>query len=213
MKIALISDTHNKCLDSFVPDADLLIHAGDLTMGGDLMELNTALAWLESMPHPHKVVIAGNHDFGLQRPSTKQAMLERFKSSGICYLEDSEVVIEGLRIWGSPWQPEFHDWAFNLPRGKALREKWDLIPEGIDALVTHGPPKDYGDRTLEGSNVGCEELLAAIDRVRPRLHVFGHIHEGRGLYGRNQTTLVNASMLDRRYRPVHSGILIDSEVL
>ena len=206
MKVVLISDTHNRCEGSFVPDGDLLIHAGDLTMGGKLSEMAQAVAWLESLPHPHKVVIAGNHDFCLQNgdPATKW-----LKDAGIHYLQDEEVTVDGLRIWGAPWQPWFNDWAFNLPRGEALKAKWDLIPSGIDVLVTHGPPLGLGDRTQEGAEVGCNELLGALDRVQPKLHVFGHIHEARGHYQRGKSVLVNASMLDRRYRAVHDGILMN----
>ena len=206
MQVTLISDTHNRCEGSFVPDGDLLIHAGDLTMGGKPPEILQALAWLESLPHPHKVVIAGNHDFFFQQNDLAAKWL---RNAGIHYLQDQEVTIEGLRIWGSPWQPEFHGWAFNLPRNEPLKAKWDLIPSGIDILVTHGPPFGLGDRTQGGEQVGCNELLGALDRVQPKLHVFGHIHEARGFYQRGKSVLVNASMLDRRYRPVHDGILMN----
>lgn len=206
MRIALISDTHNKCENSLVPDGDLLIHAGDLTMGGKLPEVLQALAWLESLPHPHKVVIAGNHDFCFQKDDRAA---EWFRNAGIHYLQDSEVSVEGLRIWGSPWQPEFYDWAFNLPRGKEIKAKWDLIPLGIDVLVTHGPPFGFGDLVQGGEKVGCADLLEALDRVQPKLHVFGHIHEARGTYQHGKSVLVNASMIDRRYRPVHEGIVIN----
>jgi Icc-related predicted phosphoesterase len=206
MRVTLISDTHNRCAGSFVPDGDLLIHAGDLTMSGKLPEVIQALAWLESMPHPHKVVIAGNHDFCFQKDDRAAKW---FKNAGIHYLQDSEVTVEGLRIWGSPWQPEFHDWAFNLPRGKEIKAKWDSIPAGIDVLVTHGPPAGFGDLVQGGEQVGCADLLEALDRVQPRLHVFGHIHEARGTYQRGKSLLVNASMIDRRYQPVHEGIVID----
>ena len=129
--------------------------------------------------------------------------------------------VAGLRVWGSPWQPWFYDWAFNLPRGPALREKWDLIPYDTDVLITHGPPFGFLDgaaRPASGwsdqdevsvEHLGCEELRRALDRVRPRLHVFGHIHEG---YGRGQladTILVNASNCDEDYRPVNAPVVID----
>jgi hypothetical protein len=125
------------------------------------------------------------------------------------YLQDEAVEIEGLRIWGSPWQPEFLDWAFNLPRGAALREKWDRIPSGTDVLITHGPPQGVLDRVDEGRREGCADLLNAVARVRPRLHLFGHIHEGYGCLERDGTTFVNASICDRAYRPVNPPVVVD----
>ena len=129
--------------------------------------------------------------------------------TGVTYLEDEEVEIEGLRLWGSPWQPWFYDWAFNLPRGPALRAKWDRIPAGIDVLVTHGPPHGVLDHVGRGEDVGCEELLEAVRRVRPRLHVFGHIHEGYGQLERDGVRFVNASTCTLSYDPVNAPILFD----
>ena len=99
----------------------------------------------------------------------------------------------GLRIWGSPWQPWFHDWAFNLRRGPEIDAKWKRIPEGIDVLVTHGPPAGFGDRCHDGELVGCADLLRHVDRVKPRLHLFGHIHEDRGEWQRGPTRIVNCT--------------------
>jgi 3',5'-cyclic AMP phosphodiesterase CpdA len=135
MRIVCISDTHLRHEGWSVPAGDLLIHAGDLTRRGGLDEIAAADAWLGSLPHRHKVIVAGNHDFGFeQRPDEARA---RVRSA--LYLEDAAATVEGLRIWGSPWQPWFMDWAFNLRRGAEIRARWDLIPDGIDVLVTHGP--------------------------------------------------------------------------
>lgn len=77
-------------------------------------------------------------------------------------------------------QPEFHNWAFNLPRGKSCLEKWDLIPNDTDILITHTPPIGHGDFCYSGVRAGCVELLTTVqERVKPRYHIFGHIHEGR----------------------------------
>jgi hypothetical protein len=111
---------------------------------------------------------------------------------GVIYLQDSEAVVEGVRFWGSPWQPEFHGWAFNLPRGEALAQKWALIPTGIDVLATHGPPYGIGDWTGD-SHQGCKELLAAVRRVRPLLHVFGHIHQDGGLWREDGVCFANVT--------------------
>lgn len=188
-RIVAMADTHNEHVGLVVPEGDVLIHAGDLTGRGSLAELERVADWLRAQPHPHKVVIAGNHDFALQRnPSAARALFH-----GLTFLEDSEATLAGLRIWGSPWQPWFHDWAFNARRGPEIAAKWKLIPEGIDVLVTHGPPAGFGDRVHHGEKVGCEDLLRHLARVKPRLHLFGHIHEARGEWQLGPTRIVNCT--------------------
>lgn len=184
-----MADTHGRHAQLAVPEGDVLIHAGDLSLRGTLPQLEQVADWLRSLPHQHKVVIAGNHDFALQeKPAAARALFH-----GLTYLEDAEVTLAGLRIWGSPWQPWFHDWAFNLRRGAAIDEKWKLIPEGVDVLVTHGPPLGFGDMVHDGERVGCEDLLRHLARVKPRLHLFGHIHEDRGEWTLGPTRIVNCT--------------------
>ncbi len=205
MRIVCLSDTHDLHGDLAVPDGDLLLHAGDATMSGTPQQIEAFDDWLARQPHRHKVVIAGNHDWGFQRTPARARSLLRHAT----YLEDSLAEVDGLRIWGSPWQPWFYDWAFNLERGPQIAAKWALIPDGIDVLVTHGPPLGILDRTSRGEAVGCADLLAAIDRVRPRLHVFGHIHEAYGRLERDGCLFVNASNCSERYRPVQPPIVVD----
>ena len=188
-RIVAMADTHNRHSALVVPDGDVLIHAGDLTARGSLPELEAVADWLRAQPHAHKVVVGGNHDFALQRnPEVARALFH-----GLTFLEDSEVTLAGLRLWGSPWQPWFYDWAFNLKRGPELDAKWKLIPEGIDVLVTHGPPLGFGDKCDDGERVGCEDLLRHLSRVKPRLHLFGHIHEDRGQWQLGPTKIVNCT--------------------
>lgn len=174
-----------------MPPGDLLVHAGDLTLGGELAEVADLDDWLAGLPHPHKVVIAGNHDWCFERPAER--MTARALLRHAVYLEDSAVELCGLRIYGSPWQPWFLDWAFNLHRGARIAARWAVIPDDTDLLLTHGPPHGIGDRTCAGLNVGCEDLLDRVREVRPRLHVFGHIHEAAGRWEREGTIFVNAS--------------------
>src|SRR5262245_58128712 len=135
MRIVAVADTHLYHGELRVPAGDLFIHAGDMCRRGDLGELERAAGWIRSLPHTHKIVVAGNHDWAfVDEPERARELL----GPDVVYLQDSEATIAGVRIWGSPWQPEFCDWAFNLPRGPALAEKWALIPRGIDVLVTHG---------------------------------------------------------------------------
>jgi Icc-related predicted phosphoesterase len=206
-RVVCISDTHNRQRAFAVPDGDVLVHAGDLTGRGSVAEIAAVNRWLGGLPHPHKVVIAGNHDFLFERESA----LARSLLTDALYLEDSGAELAGLRIWGSPWQPWFQDWAFNLPRGKALPKRWERIPEGLDILVTHGPPMGILDRTAAGEHVGCEELRARLAAMKapPRLHVFGHIHEAHGIHRAPRTTFVNASVCDLSYRPVHEATVVE----
>jgi predicted phosphohydrolase len=205
VRIVALSDTHCMHERIAVPEGDVLIHAGDFCLSGKASQARAFARWLAAQPHPHKVVIAGNHDRCLELdPALGPLLFE-----GCHYLFDSEVTVAGLRLYGSPWQPWFLDWAFNLPRGERLREKWALIPAGIDVLVTHGPPFGVRDRVLDGTPVGCEELLSAIARVRPRVHVFGHIHEGYGVERVGATLHANASSCTFAYAPVNPAIVID----
>jgi Icc-related predicted phosphoesterase len=208
MRLVCLSDTHLRTRALQVPPGDVLLHAGDLTGHGEGDEVREALAWLAGLPHPHKVLIAGNHDFLFQRePVEARALLA--EHPGLTYLEDSEATVAGVRIWGSPWQPWFYDWAFNAERGEALRRIWAKIPAGLDVLLTHGPPAGILDRTWDGREVGCADLLDAVNRAHPRFHVFGHIHEAYGRLERDGTLFVNASTCDRLYRPVHAPVVVD----
>ncbi len=207
IRIVCVSDTHNQQGQFVVPPGDILIHAGDLTGWGTLPEIAAVNEWLGRLPHKDKIVIAGNHDFLFER----EGALARSLITNASYLQDSMVELQGLRFWGSPWQPWFYDWAFNLPRGEALREKWEMIPEGIDVLVTHGPPRSILDLTSGGEHVGCEDLRDTVGRMSapPQLHVFGHIHEAYGIHRTHRTVFVNASICDLAYRPTNKPVVID----
>src|SRR5262249_54166298 len=158
----------------------VFVHAGDMCRWGTLDELSVAAALIRGLPHRDKIVVAGNHDWAFARePKVARAMLGR----GVTYLEGDEAKVGGLRVWGGPWQPAFNDWAFNLPRGAALAEKWSAIPKKLDLLVTHGPPMGVGDRSsYADERQGDEALRERVRAVRPRLHLFGHIHEDGGTW-------------------------------
>lgn len=189
-----------------IPEGDILIHAGDMTLDGKKREIVAFAEWFSQHPHPHKVAIAGNHDWGFQKDrAASERILEK---AGILYLRDSGEKIGGLNFWGSPWQPWFYDWAFNLPRGFIIRKKWDLIPEGTDVLITHGPPANILDECPEP--VGCEDLREVLGRVKPKLHVFGHIHEGYGFLEHLGTLYVNASTCDGEYQPNNPPVVVNA---
>jgi hypothetical protein len=170
-------------------------------------------AWFESInTYDTKVFIAGNHDRVMEFDTqTMLGELTAYKT--IDYLQDDELGVyhddlngegseDNIRIYGSPWQPEFHNWAFNLPRyGDALKARWEAIPTNTDILVTHGPAFGFLDIPGFGTpiNVGCEILRYRIDELRPKIHVFGHIHGSAGYYFSGHTHFINASVLNERY--------------
>jgi predicted phosphohydrolase len=201
LRICVFADTHGFHSDLSLPEADLLIFAGDMSMSGTAEQISDFAAWWNGLDYPHKLLIAGNHDWLFQR----EARTARALFPAAEYLEDSEARVLGLRIWGAPWQPWFFDWAFNLQPGPEIRAKWDLIPSGIDILVTHGPPQGQGDFAHRGVSAGCRDLWEAVtQRVKPRWHLFGHIHEGHGVTRAGGTGFINAAICDFKYRPVQS---------
>lgn len=210
-RIVLLSDTHNCNQEISVPDGDILIHAGDATNRGEQTEVEDFLVWFSQLPHKYKIFVAGNHDW-LYETQNRFARILTAKFN-IKYLEDSLTEIEGLKIYGSPWQPRFFDWAFNLNRGAELAEKWKLIPHDIDVLITHGPPFGILDVTPRGDLAGCEELRKRVEEIaqfgRLKLHVFGHIHFGYGETEKFGVRFVNASNCDEDYLPANSPIVVD----
>jgi 3',5'-cyclic AMP phosphodiesterase CpdA len=200
-----------------MPPGDVLLVAGDFTGRGKPHEIEDFDSWLAVQPYRVKIVIAGNHDLLFEyKPQKARQLLTR-----ATYLEDTETVLRPtlfdrtgeewrVRIYGSPWQPRFYDWAFNLDRGSAqLREKWREIPTGVDVLVTHGPPFEIMDHDLRGGRAGCELLREELSRIRPRLHVFGHLHGTCGIVEKNGTIFVNASMADERYEIHREPLVVD----
>ena len=211
-RIVFISDTHNHHKYVELPKGDILIHAGDFSGRGLPEEVGPFFDWLEvqAKQFEHVIFIAGNHDrsFEYKHPWTVQ--WTKWLPKNIHYLEDSEIVIDGIKFYGSPWQPEFHNWAFNLPRGEALANKWALIPNDTDVLITHSPPSGMCDYTVRDNLfAGCVDLLAKVLVVKPKIHVFGHIHEGYGYKMFNDTTFINASTCTLRYEPTNPPVVVD----
>ena len=199
MKFVFLSDTHCQHNKIEVPDGDCFVFCGDMSYRGDLQEIKDFALFLRKLPHKQKIVIAGNHDFSFEDERKEQAE-ELIKSSGAEYLNDSGTQIEGIKFWGSPIQPYFFDWAFNRERGEEIKKHWDLIPLDTEVLITHGPPKGILDRTKRGEGAGCEELLKKVLEVKPKIHAFGHIHEGFGMIEKEHTIFINASNLNVRYQ-------------
>ena len=219
--IACLSDTHLQT-NFLVPPADIVVHAGDHTFSGKMDEIAKAYWWYGKLPHKYKIAIAGNHD-GLHQNEPSLAR-QIAKENGVIYLEDETVEVMGLKFYGSPWQPEFCNWFFNLSRyDGSLAEKWKAIPDDTDVLITHGPPLQILDKTAgyEGvvcgkphyaapQNVGCYDLRERVRAMKLKLHVFGHIHHSSGIHKEPDldTVFVNAAVCDEKYRPTNAPIVI-----
>jgi Icc-related predicted phosphoesterase len=213
MKIVFISDTHgkhkiltSKAYNNILGEGDVLVHAGDCTNVGKTHEINEFLDWFSDTPFTHKIFIAGNHDFWFEK---NHDIAQEYKDKGVKYLFDSMVEIDGVKIYGSPWQPEFYNWAFNLPRGEKLAEKWGKIPEGLDILVTHSPAFGMVDATIQGISVGCHDLFQRVVKVKPKIHACGHIHWSYGQKTFDGIEFINASILNEGYFYENKPIAIE----
>ena len=227
IKIVALSDTHGQHREVDVPMGDVLIHAGDfMTCGRRFAEVQSFGKWFSEQPHKYKILVAGNHDRLME--SKLQLCLNEFK--GVTYLQDSGCEIKGWKFYGSPWQPWFYDWAFNVHRGQAIKKYWDKIPLDTDVLITHGPPYGILDQSIPeerisswsstfvippSENVGCEDLLSAVNRVEPKFHFFGHIH---GSYGktirqgdRNLMHFHNVAICDEQYNAANDPHVVTLE--
>lgn len=221
LRLVCVSDTHGQHwgFDS-MPAGDVLLVAGDFTERGKRQEIEDFDFWLSRQPYRFKVVVSGNHDLRFEEfPEESRQLLSHAN-----YLRDSEVNLRPsmfgrdneswkVRIWGAPWTPRFYDWAFNLDRGsEKLRKVWQQVPTGVDVLVTHGPPFGILDRDPRADRVGCELLRAELDRIRPRVHVFGHLHRDYGIKSLPElpgSLFVNAAICDDRYEVHRNPIVID----
>jgi predicted phosphodiesterase len=218
IKVVTISDTHTYHKSVVLPPGDILIHAGDFTFRGYEQEVRAFGNWLRMQDQfQHKVVIAGNHDRSFEddpENARKWLLGDDPDTKGVVYLQDSEAALdvrgEKFRVYGSPWQPFFCNWAFNLYSDE-LEEKWDLIPEGLDCLITHGPPYKILDQTDAGEHVGCRELRTAIERTKPVMSVHGHIHEGFGVEQFKSTLVVNASSCTSAYKASNKPLVFEYE--
>jgi Icc-related predicted phosphoesterase len=207
MKFVAISDSHTKHHRLLLPSADAIIHAGDISSRGFEGEIIDFLDWFRKLDYKYKIFIAGNHDFYFEKQDERK--IKQLIPSNVIYLNDSGIQIEGIKIWGSPIQPWFYNWAFNRYRGADIKKHWDLIPTDTDILITHGPVEGILDKTINGDVVGCKDLLEKVQEIKPKFHICGHIHEGYGIMQKDETTFINASVLDENYRLKNEPIVFD----
>lgn len=233
MRIVCISDTHSlhKQMLHNIPEGDVLIHAGDCTNMGRKNEVEEFVHWFQNIKgFDTKIFIAGNHDWAFQRINEPHhpgdfdwfnnlMNEENLSQSDVVYLEDSEFIIHDprftrpIKFYGSPWQPFFYNWAFNLPiDGSELKEKWDKIPNDTDILITHGPPyytRDFVEQYGVMKYVGCKLLRERLMNMNVALSIHGHIHYSHGVELLNKTMVVNASICTEGYTPINKPIVIE----
>ena len=217
-RIIAFSDTHNKHEELDLPTpqkGDILVFAGDMCLQGHDREVYRFVTWLSKLGYENKIVIAGNHDIPFD--SSSYCILKELftPESRVTYLQNSGVWCQGLYFWGSPVTPSFGNLAFNVTRSsEQLREHWERIPKHTDVLITHGPPAHILDLGIPGKDgserkCGCEHLLERLEIVKPKIHIFGHIHENYGKVRSKHTEFYNVSVLDNKYKMVNPPTIIE----
>ena len=225
MKITFFSDTHTEHNMVIIPNTDILVFTGDCSGRGSRQDTIDFLNWFSKQPSKHKVMIAGNHDFFFE---VQRQEVINIMPDNIHYLEDSSITIEGIKFYGSPVTPYFHNWAFNKYRNttksgeyspdlyKGIKEHWDEIPNDTDIMLSHGPSADALDllcekfrKPNEHPNVGCMDLSIALKRVKPKILAFGHIHETYGTQQVEDILHINSSVMNENYECINKPISIE----
>lgn len=206
-----VSDLHTRDIDP--PPGDILINCGDNTFRGKANEVNWLKGWLKKQRPKYKEVIwiNGNHDFNGEYWGPEVA-----KETDTIYLENSGCEVLGLKIWGTPYTPTFFNWHFMLDRGEPIKKVWDMIPEGLDLLMVHGPMNGYLDTTPydPGKHLGCEELRKRVGVVKPKVFASGHFHDSHGQIEKvwddgSKTIIINAATCDENYDPTNPPIILE----
>ena len=205
MKIVFISDTHGLHNELELPEGDMIIHGGDITDHGTKEEVIDFLNWFKHLDYSTKIFIGGNHDIYLDEYPVD--LLELIPDN-ITYLRNNSVEIKKIKIWGSPTTPDFMEWAFGMKR-EEMKNHWKYMPEEIDILLTHSPPYQILDKSGEFKSLGCKELLLKVEKLKPRFHLFGHVHASYGQIKINGTEFVNGSNLDSYKGLVNPPIELD----
>lgn len=208
MKICFISDTHGEHEGMIIPKCDVLIHCGDVTSLGKEHSVVEFLNWFKSLNHcKNKIFIAGNHDFLFERNSKR---IKELMPDNVIYLENSGCEIDGVTFWGTPVTLPFHNWAFNRT-GEQITKYWDQVPLGVDVLITHGPPANIMDLSPWGkNNIGSHTLYESVmNRIKPKIHCFGHLHDCHGVMNIDGIKFINASSLNEAYEIANEPILIE----
>lgn len=228
-KLCCISDTHNRHEELILPPADCLVHTGDYSMMGEYAETLEFLHWIAKQGSKYQIVffLSGNHDFMAQDdPESFNELCDLILPANVIHLNEKSHTFDGFTFYGHQFVPDLPNWAFSRSRGKTMKMKTDLIPK-CDVLLSHGPPygildivprrtwRDEQDEDgkwniQDWSNVGCQDLLERVEVIRPKLHAFGHIHEGHSkIYKNNYTTFINCAVLDGSYDFVGNPMIFE----
>lgn len=201
MKILFLSDTHGKHHElQNLPQADMIIHAGDITWHGTSEEVSDFIEWFGSLDYKYKIFIGGNHDFCLEEKDAK--VVQSFLPENCFYLCNSGITIENIKIWGIPF-------FLSDDINGLLPQQIAQIPSKTDILITHNPPLGILDKSTFGANMGDGDLQERVETVKPQYHLFGHIHECYGLRKTNSTTFVNGSVLEENYNLINEPIVFN----
>lgn len=214
MKLVAISDTHTRWSNLIIPECDVLISAGDYSFQGQPWIVKHFHAWLNEQSAKHIISVQGNHEVGVEKDFAMSKQLALQACPRVHFLEEGEVIIDGVKFYGSAITPFFHDWAYNRMRGEEIRRHWDMIPRDTNVLITHGPPHgildivNYPNGTPK-ERVGCHDLKERINELNIDIHVFGHIHSSHGQHHEGGTSFYNASICDEMYCPTNPVTVID----
>jgi len=212
LKIVAISDTHGQYRNIKLPKGDVLIHAGDWDSHDRLDRFMDFKHWLRELDYEHKIVIAGNHELLVE---DNYDFCARELNEVCTYLHSESTEINGIKFYGSPYTPNFNNWAFNKCPGLELAKEWAKIPYDTNVLITHGPPQFILDQITDlldqkGWNLGDADLAARVKKLPElRLHIFGHIHTGHGILEQDGVKFVNASLLDEMYDLEYQATILE----
>lgn len=204
LTIIAISDTHGVHPKN-LPEADLLIHAGDWSSSGNHKETETFMTWLKQIKHKYSriVCIPGNHDIWIEKNESQAK--QWFQDNDLDLLIDDYIETNGIKIYGTPWCPQFGNWSYMKDLEFRAR-KASFIPDDTNILVSHSPAHGILD-TLDnhgsepGKKAGCYGILQAIERIKPTILISGHIHEGFGFKKHGETSCFNVAALNSQYKP------------
>lgn len=204
VSLCAISDTHGH-IPKNLPNADILVIAGDFTAMDTEKQNADFLDWVESQPHKHRIIVPGNHDSYIEKHLNEAYEHIVQQGLNIQLLVDEAVTVEGIKFWGTPWTIRFPGqnpdcMAFTVANETAMMEKCNAIPDDTDILVTHSPPYGILDQCPNG-RVGSQALRRTIAKVKPRQCYFGHIHSDRGSETKDGIEYHNVSYVDEQYRP------------
>ena len=212
MRIVAFSDGHQFWDKIQLPDGDVLVFAGDACGSGKIAQYAAFVEFIKKQAPRYKavIVVAGNHDRCVQDlgKAYVRAWLSR-DAPNVHYLQDEELVVDGVKFYGSPWTPEFGGWSFALRGPTHAKNVWANIPQDTQVLITHGPAHGILDRTIYGDLAGCQELFLRICDVLPKVHIFGHIHETYGFQEVAGVKHYNVSVCTVRYSPDNPATIID----